>query len=60
MKFSDIEKLTAWSGYSVNVEWNSLEQTLNQYKEHYNLDMNPDFQRGHVWTQGKQIGYVVY
>jgi len=60
MKFTDIEKFSAWSGYSVQIEWNSLEDTLNQYKEYYNLDTNPDFQRGHVWTQDKQIAYVEY
>ena len=28
--------------------------------EQYNLQMNPDFQRGHVWTEEQQIGYVQF
>lgn len=26
----------------------------------YNLQMNPDFQRGHVWTENQQIAYVEF
>ena len=60
MKFDDIERFTSWGRYKCNVEWNSLDSTLNSYVENYQLDMNPDFQRGHVWTRDKQIAYVEY
>ena len=28
--------------------------------EKYNLQMNPDFQRGHVWTEDQQIAYIEF
>jgi len=48
--------------YHVDVPWNYLEESL----EHYNdgargqLQLNPDFQRGHVWTREQQIAYVEF
>lgn len=60
MKFQDIEPLTPWGNYKVDVPWNYLEDTLKKYQTDYNLDLDPDFQRGHVWTPDKQIAYVEY
>ena len=60
MKFSEIKQLTTMGGYRVDVMWGFLEETLNEYKEGWGLDMNPDFQRGHVWDEIKQKRYVEF
>lgn len=60
MKFEDIEQFTAWGKYSCDVEWNDLEWKLKSYTDNYDLDLDPDFQRGHVWSLDKQIAYVEY
>ena len=31
-----------------------------RYIDNYNLQLNPDFQRGNVWTEQQQISYVEY
>jgi len=52
--------------YNVDVSWDSLEHHLERYNEVHpaegigGLDLNPDFQRGHVWTEDKQIAYVEF
>lgn len=59
MKFSDIERYPSIH-YTVNVSWESLEDHMDRYITKYDLKMNPDFQRGHVWTREQQIKYVEY
>lgn len=44
--------------YRVNVQWDGLDNQLHRYKETYDLDLQPDFQRAHVWTREQQIKYV--
>jgi hypothetical protein len=62
MKFSDIEQLTPNSGYQVNQSWGSIKGTIKYYqsKKICPLDLNPEFQRGHVWTEEQQIAYVEF
>lgn len=43
--------------YTVDVEFFQLEAQLERYKQDYGLELNPDFQRGHVWTQEQQIAF---
>lgn len=59
MKFSDIEKYP-FIGYSVHVSWEDIESAIERYKKNYDLQLCPDFQRGHVWTEAQQIAYVEY
>lgn len=44
--------------YTVDVEFDAIEYTLQRYDERYGFHINPDFQRGHVWTKEQQISYV--
>jgi uncharacterized protein with ParB-like and HNH nuclease domain len=62
MKFSDIKKLTQNSGYQVNQSWSIIKSILEYYqnKELCPLNLNPEFQRGHVWTETQQIAYVEF
>ena len=57
--FQDIpERLKAY--YCIDVDFSSLERVLQRYLETHHLELNPDFQRGHVWTEEQQIAYVEY
>jgi hypothetical protein len=66
MNIKDIEKFTNPAHYRTNVPWASVESNLKQYDEKngilgfIGLNLDPDFQRGHVWTEDKQIAYVEY
>lgn len=60
MKFSDIKPFTKAGDYEVNIGLKYLESTLNDYAKDYGLELNPDFQRGAVWTEEQQIAYVEF
>lgn len=60
MKFSDIKPFTKSGTYEVDIPLNYLERTLQSYIEDWGLEMNPDFQRGNVWTREQQIAYVEF
>lgn len=71
MNYKDIKKLTSRSNY--NVQW-GLDQILfnidalneklldknGKETDTDGLILNPDFQRGHVWTEEQQIKFVEY
>jgi hypothetical protein len=60
MKFEDIPQFTCDGNYVVNVSWRYLEEQLNHYKKEFNLQLDPDFQRPHVWTLKKQERYIEF
>lgn len=63
MKFRDIPQFTRTPTYIVNTSWDSLEWVISRYQdkdEIAKLNLEPDFQRGHVWDERHQIAYVEY
>ena len=48
------------SAYEVSVGWRYLEGHLEEWNTDGMLRLDPDFQRGHVWTKEQQIAYVEY
>ena len=67
MKVVDIPKFFRPPNYCVTSGWNHLERTLDRWDGrsdeidgNLGLDLNPDFQRGHVWTEDKQIAFVEF
>ena len=43
--------------YAVTIRATYIEETLKAYEESEGLELNPDFQRGHVWTRDQQIAF---
>ena len=60
MKFSEIKQFTSVGNYEVNIPLRYLEKNIKEYEEGYALDLNPDFQRGHVWTREQQTAWLEY
>lgn len=60
MKFREIPQFICDGGYEVNVFLATLEKTIEGYVDDFNLDLNPDFQRGHVWTKKQREAYIDY
>jgi hypothetical protein len=66
MKITDIPMFQSPARYRTNVGWSYIEDTLKSYNERHEIDgwlglnLDPDFQRGHVWDEAKQIAYVEY
>jgi hypothetical protein len=58
-RLRDIPQLIPGGSYNVNVPWHSLERFLAGWIEQ-GLDIDPEFQRGHVWDEAKQIAYVEF
>lgn len=45
--------------YEVDHEWRGLQKALDGYcKDYGGLELNPDFQRGHVWTAEQQRHFI--
>lgn len=45
--------------YEVDHDWRTFQRSLEGYGLDYGgLDLNPDFQRGHVWTTDQQRHYI--
>ena len=44
--------------YTIDVGFNDLERQLDAYARDFGLNLDPDFQRGHVWTDLQRIAYI--
>ena len=63
MKFSDIKKLTSCGSYQINCGLSDIKYWVERQtseEKSCRLDLNPDFQRGHVWTERQQINFIEY
>jgi hypothetical protein len=60
--FQEISKASPFidASYAIDVEFGSLLRQLEEWTERPGLDLNPDFQRGHVWTDDQRAAYVLY
>lgn len=59
MKFSEIPQFICDGNYNVSMPWKLLEKWIEDQVE-LNLDLDPDFQRDHVWTEEQQRKYVEF
>lgn len=48
------------ANYHVNCSFLRIDRFMRDYIDNYGLILNPDFQRGHVWTEEQQISYIEY
>lgn len=60
MKFRDIPQMTKTPIYACDVPWGMVEGYLEREQKELHLDLEPDFQRGHVWTTEQQIAFVEF
>lgn len=59
MHIKDITPLTHWGSYYIHVRLNQLGSTIKDWEDE-GLVLNPDFQRGHVWSKSQQFRFVEY
>jgi hypothetical protein len=60
MRFRDIPQYTRWATYAVDVSWSYLKRHVQMHVEEYGLNLDPDFQRGYVWTPEQKVRYVEF
>lgn len=58
MRFDQIPQLPR-AMFACDVPWGMLEEHLARWVDD-GLDLDPDYQRAHVWTSAQQIAYVEY
>jgi uncharacterized protein with ParB-like and HNH nuclease domain len=58
--WKEFPKLTSIGNYEVCVSLRSLLEDIERYIKEYNLNLLPDFQRGHVWTKLQKVRFVEY
>lgn len=58
LTFKDVPQFPR-AHYSCHIGWGYLESWLAGQIE-YGLDLDPDFQREHVWTKDQQRAYIEY
>lgn len=59
MKYEDIP-LFPRAYYEVDYDWGDIEHAIERYSKNYGLELDPDFQRAHVWTYAQQQAYIEY
>lgn len=54
----DFHTYTSDPSYQVHIDFRFLESTLDNYVNENNCDLNPSFQRAHVWNRAQQTAFV--
>lgn len=57
-RFKDITQYTQDGHYATDVPLDSLADFVERWTRTHNWEMVPDFQRGHVWDESRQIAFV--
>ena len=60
MLITDIPKLTQYPPYKVNTRLSFLPNLVKSWLDDENLDLYPDFQRGHVWSNIQRVKFVEF
>ena len=60
MKYNEIPQLTKWGNWECCYSLDSFVETIAKWEREDGLEMNPRFQRGHVWTEEQQIRFVEF
>jgi len=60
MTWADLPRFTRRANYSINVGIWRIESTIMEYIKDDKLQLNPCFQRGHVWNEEQQVKFVEY
>ena len=59
-RFRDIPSFTRDGSWQCDFDFVYLLQFIDEHIKEYNLQLNPDFQRGHVWTEEQQIAWIEF
>lgn len=60
-RFQDVPQFTRKPTYAVDVSWDYLKHHLEtEMSMGGGIELDPDFQRGHVWSPDKQVEFVEF
>lgn len=60
MRFSDVPQFTRDGSYQVDMPLEYLIKQITEWESEDGLQLNPDFQRGHVWTEEQQVRFIEF
>src|SRR5271156_3976887 len=61
VRIANIPQFTRDGSYAVDITWRDADEYIaKQVAKSPYLDIDPDFQRAHVWTEAQQIAFVEY
>lgn len=60
IRTKDIPQRIDFGNYKIDVAISYLKDTIDRYISEYNLDLNPNFQRGHVWNNEQRVKFVEF
>ena len=60
MKFKDIKPFHDFGNYRIDVPLSSVPDQIRKWEEELGLELNPDFQRGHIWSEEQQVNYIEF
>lgn len=58
--WKNLPKLTSIGSYEVCLALDGMVESIDRYIDNYNLNLFPDFQRGHVWRLNQQVKYLEF
>lgn len=59
-RFRDIPKFTKDGSWQADFDFINLISFIDEHIEKYGLQLNTNFQRGHVWTEEQQIKWIEF
>ena len=59
-RFKDIPQFTREGNYQVDMDIRRIPEWIVNEQKEMNLQLNPKFQRGHVWTEDQQIAWLEF
>ena len=59
-RFKDIPQFITFGQWECGFPLKSIAAQIEAWKTEYALDINPDFQRLHVWSEQQQIAWMEY
>jgi uncharacterized protein with ParB-like and HNH nuclease domain len=59
-RFEDIPQFTRDGAWQCDFTLDYLVKHINEEIEEHGLQLNPDFQRGHVWTEEQQVAWLEF
>lgn len=60
LKHKSVPQLIPTGTYRIDQSMHRLKKTIGEYIEDFDLDLDPDFQRAHVWTMNQRVAFVEF
>lgn len=60
MRWDEIPQFVQDGPHQTDISLKRIASTIKEFEEEYGLVLNPNFQRGHVWTDEQQVSWLEF